>query len=167
LPLKDFKDAYPVQIAEYAAANRIANEPAFHCWVHTVQQKRYCTVAKVKRYWQTTHKFSIRVSKTVKEALAIDEETGTDFWRKALGKEMTKVNVAWKSVDGVTPEQAQTGKEPSSIGFQEIRKAMLYLMSRWISLGRQNLLPEDIRPTHQDQELTQAWFHAIVCDWRS
>ncbi len=35
--------------------------------------------------------------KTVKEALAIDEETGNDFWRKALGKEMTKVKVAWKS----------------------------------------------------------------------
>jgi hypothetical protein len=29
------------------------------------------------------------------------------------------VNVAWKSADGVTPEQAQTGKEPSMIGFQE------------------------------------------------
>ncbi len=39
LPLKDLKDAYPVQIAEYAAANRIANEPAFNWWVHTVLQK--------------------------------------------------------------------------------------------------------------------------------
>ena len=58
--------------------------------------------------------------KTVDEALAIDDETGTDFWQKALGKEMTKVKVAWKSADGVTPEQARAGKEPSMIGFQEI-----------------------------------------------
>ncbi|KAI2501062.1 Reverse transcriptase (RNA-dependent DNA polymerase) [Fragilaria crotonensis] len=62
-------------------------------------------VAKVKRYWRTTHKFGIRVPKTVEEALAIDEETGTDFWRKALGKEMTKVKVAWKNMAGITPEQ--------------------------------------------------------------
>jgi hypothetical protein len=30
LPLKDLKDAYPVQIAEYVAANKIASEPAFN-----------------------------------------------------------------------------------------------------------------------------------------
>jgi hypothetical protein len=51
LPLKDLKEAQPVQIAEYVAANRIANEPAFNCWVHTVRRKRNCIVAKVKRYW--------------------------------------------------------------------------------------------------------------------
>ena len=59
-------------------------------------------------------------AKNFKEALAIDEETGSDFRRKALGKEMTKVKAAWKSADGVTPEQARTGKEPSMIVFQEI-----------------------------------------------
>ena len=121
VPLKDLKDVYPVQIAEYAVENKIANKPAFNWWVHTVLRKRNRIVAKVKRYWQTTHKFGIRVPKTVEEALAIDEETGTDFWRKALGKEMTKVKVAWKSADRVSPAQARTGKEPSMIGFQEIR----------------------------------------------
>jgi hypothetical protein len=85
LSLKDLKDAYPVQIAEYAAANRIAHEPAFNWWVHTVLRKRNRIVAKVKRYWRTTHKFGIRVPKTVEEALSIDDETGNDFWRKALG----------------------------------------------------------------------------------
>jgi hypothetical protein len=35
VPLKDLKDAYPVQIAEYAVANKIANEPAFNWSVHT------------------------------------------------------------------------------------------------------------------------------------
>jgi hypothetical protein len=121
LPLKDLKDAYQVPIAEYASANKIANEPAFNWWVHTVLRKRNRIVSKVKRYWQATHNFGIRVPKTVEEALAIDGETGTDFWRKAFGKEMTKVKVAWKSADGVTPEQARTGKKPSLIGFQEIR----------------------------------------------
>ena len=47
--LKDLKDAYSVQIAEYAVANKIANEPAFNWWVHTVLRKRNRIVAKVKR----------------------------------------------------------------------------------------------------------------------
>jgi hypothetical protein len=124
--LKDRKDAYLIQIAEYAVANRIANEPAFNWWVHTVLWKQNRIVAKVKRYWQMTHKFGIRVPKTVEEAIAIDEETGTNFWRKALGKEMSKVKVAWKSAEGVTLEQAQSGKEPSMIGFQEIRCHVIF-----------------------------------------
>jgi hypothetical protein len=59
-------------------------------------------------------------AKTVKEAQAIDEETRSDFWRKALGKEVTKVKVAWKSTDRVMHVQAQTGKETPMIGFLEI-----------------------------------------------
>jgi hypothetical protein len=94
--LKDIKDSYPVQIAEYAVANRIAEEPAFKWWVHNVfLRKRNRIVAKVKsRYLRTTHKFGIKVPKTVQEALAIDEETGTNFWRRAIEKEMRKVRVA-------------------------------------------------------------------------
>jgi hypothetical protein len=126
LPLKDLKDAYTVQITEYAAASKIANEPALNLWVHVVLRKRNCIVVKVKQYWRMTHKFGIRVPKTVKDALAINGETGTDFWPKALGKEMTKMKVAWKSADGVTPEEAQTGKEPSMIGFQEIRCHVIF-----------------------------------------
>jgi hypothetical protein len=87
-------------------ANSIANEPEFNWWVHTVLRKRNCIVAKVKRYWQTTHKFGIRLPKTVAEALAIDDQTGTDFWWKAHGKEMNKVKVAWTAANGVLPEQA-------------------------------------------------------------
>jgi hypothetical protein len=50
-----------------------------------------------------------------------------DFWRKALGKEMTKVKVAWKpAVDGISPQQARTGKKPSMIGFQEIHCHVIF-----------------------------------------
>ena len=75
--LKDLNDSYPVQIAEYASSNKIADQPAFNWWVHSVLRKRNRIVAKVKsRYWRTTHIFGIRVPKTVQEALAIDEEIG-------------------------------------------------------------------------------------------
>jgi hypothetical protein len=46
LPLKDLNDAFPVQIVEYAAANKIANEePAFNWWVQTVLRKQNGIVA--------------------------------------------------------------------------------------------------------------------------
>ena len=55
-----------------------------------------------------THKFGIRFPKTVTKALAIDHQTGTYFWRKALGKDMNKkVKVTWTgAADGMLPEQA-------------------------------------------------------------
>ena len=125
--LKDLKDSYPVQIAEYAVANRIAEEPAFKWWVPSVLRKRNRIVAKVKsRYWKTTHKFGIRVPKSVEEALAIDEETGTNFWRNAMGKEMGKVKVAWKPREDITPEQARAGKVADMIGFQEIKCHVIF-----------------------------------------
>jgi hypothetical protein len=43
--LKDLKDSYLVQVAEYAAANRIADEPAFKWWVHNVLRKQSHIVA--------------------------------------------------------------------------------------------------------------------------
>jgi hypothetical protein len=47
-------------------------------------------ICKVKsKYWRTTHKFGIRLPKTVEEAYRIDRETGPDFWRKAIKKEMS------------------------------------------------------------------------------
>ena len=126
MPLRDLKDSYPIQIAKYAMANKIANEPAFNWWVHTVLRKRNRIVAKVKRYWQTTHKFAIRLPKTVAEALAINDQTGTDFWQKALGKEMNRVKVVWAAADGVSSKQAQTDKESSMIGYQEIRCHVIF-----------------------------------------
>jgi hypothetical protein len=41
---------------------------------------------------------------SVEEALAINERTGTNFWRKAIEKEMKNVRIALKiSDDGVIP----------------------------------------------------------------
>jgi hypothetical protein len=52
--------------------------------------------------------------------LEINKATDTDFWRKAVNKEMAKVKIAWKTNGGVTPQQAREGKAPELIGFQGI-----------------------------------------------
>jgi hypothetical protein len=152
IKLKNIKDSYPVQVAEYAVTNRIAHEPAFNWWVHDVLRKRNRIISKVKsKYWKTTHKFGVRVPKTVEEALQLDDETNTDLWRKALAKEMSKVKVAWKSVDDYTPEQVRTGKAPTLIGYQEIKCHVIFDVkmdftrkARFVAGGHMTETPESM-----------------------
>ena len=88
-------------------------------------RRRNRIICKLKRrYWKTTHKFGIRVPKSVDEAYKIDLEIGTDFWAKAISKEMAKVKVAFSHWDGGTLEDAKNGK--ILVGFQEIGCHMIF-----------------------------------------
>ena len=111
VPLKDLKASNPVELAEYAVANNIDDEPAFKWWAKDTLRKRDRIISKVKtKYWRTTHKFGIEVPKSVDEAYAIDRRTGTTFWTDAINKEMKNVRVAFEALEGVTPETMREGK---------------------------------------------------------
>ena len=98
--LADLKRSNPIEVAEYAIANLIDHEPAFSWWVHETLKIRKRIIEKINsRYHKRTHKYGIRLPKTIDEALAIDKETGTDFWRKAIQKEMKNVMPAFKILD--------------------------------------------------------------------
>ena len=59
--LKDTKEAYPVQLAEYSVASQIASEPAFVLWVPFTLKKRNRIIAKMKsKYWVRTHNLGLR-----------------------------------------------------------------------------------------------------------
>jgi len=108
--LKDIKDSYPIEIAEYAVANRIADKPAFNWWTKSVLRKRNRIIAKLKsKYWTRTHKFGIQVPKSAEQALQLDKEAGNDLWRKAINKEMDKAKVAWVAREDVPPELVRQG----------------------------------------------------------
>ena len=78
VPLKDIKASNPIEEAEYAIHKCIEDESAFSWWIKDTLERRNRIISKVKgRYWKTTHKFGIRIPKSVEEALQIDEETGT------------------------------------------------------------------------------------------
>jgi hypothetical protein len=80
VPLSELKASNPVEVAEYAVANQLVEEPAFAWWVKDVLRRRNRIISKVKsKYWKTTHKFGIRLPHSVKQALQIDEETGTNL----------------------------------------------------------------------------------------
>ena len=95
LDLKDLKDSNPIEVAEYAVANKISEEPAFAWWVQTCLRKRHRTINKVKKkYWRTTQKFGIRLPKSCDEAIQLDKENGNTLWQDAMKKEMSKAKVA-------------------------------------------------------------------------
>jgi hypothetical protein len=60
VPLKDLKDSFPVETAEYAMVNKILEEPAFAWWAKHVLCKCNRIIKKVKsRYWNRTHIFMV------------------------------------------------------------------------------------------------------------
>ena len=67
MKLKDMKESSPIKVADYYFTDRIVEEPVFKCWVPHTIRKRNRIISKVKSpYWQTTHKFGIRLPKTTK-----------------------------------------------------------------------------------------------------
>ena len=117
--LKDMKEAYPIQTAKYAVQARIAEEPAFAWWVSYTLKKRNRVIAKVKsKYWIRTHKFGIKIPKTVEEARRFDAENGNTFWWDAILKEMKNVRPAfevWEKSAGDIPP-----------GFQQIKCHLIF-----------------------------------------
>jgi hypothetical protein len=99
--LEDMNEEYPVQVAKYAVTAKISSEPAFAWWVNWVLKKRNKIISKVKsKYWLRTHKYGIRVPKTVAEAIALDKENGNTLWWDAICKEMKNVRVAFEEFKG-------------------------------------------------------------------
>ena len=144
--LKDMKEAYPVQSAEYAIQARIAEEPAFAWWAPHTLKKRNRIIAKVKsKYWLRTHKFGIRIPKSVKEAREIDAENGNTYWWDAILKEMKNVRPAFevweKTKDDIPP------------GYQQIKCHLIFDIkmgenfrrkARFVAGGHTTEVPESL-----------------------
>ena len=117
--MKDLKESYPVQLAEYAVQARIAEEPAFGWWVPHTLKKRNRIIAKVRsKYWVRTHKFGIKVPKTIAEARKFDAENGNTLWWDAILKEMRNVRPAFENWEG--------SKEDLPPGYQEIKCHIIF-----------------------------------------
>ena len=103
VPLKDLKNSYRVQVADYAVLNNLTQEePAFHwCVPLFVLKKREWILKKIKsKYWSTSHKYGLELPKSVAHELDIDKRTGTDFWKTAFEKEIRNVFPAFEFIEG-------------------------------------------------------------------
>ena len=77
ITVKDLKDSYPVQLANYVVANGIQEKPTFSWWIPYTLKKRTAIISKVKsKYWERSHKYRVRVPKNVKGAKRIDAKNG-------------------------------------------------------------------------------------------
>ena len=67
-------------------------------------RRRNRIIANVKaKYWRTTHKFGIRVPKSVNEALAIDKENRNTLWYTDIQKKNEECACSfWRLGGGIT-----------------------------------------------------------------
>ena len=78
--LKDLKESYPIELAQYSINNNIDHHPAFAWWVPYVEKKKKIIISKIKsKYWQRTQKYGIRIPKSVKEANELDKINGNTY----------------------------------------------------------------------------------------
>ena len=97
VPLSVLKESNPVEVAFYAKARGIDDEPAFAWWVPYTLRKSSVIVAAVKaRIRKTTHKYGIELPTDVHHAGKLDEKNGNDYWAKALRKEMYNLGIAFE-----------------------------------------------------------------------
>ena len=81
-------------------------------------KKRNRIIAAVnKQYHKQTHKYGIKVRKTVQEAIQLDKENGNTLWQEAIAKEMDAVGIAFRILE-----------EDSTIppGYSEIECYMIF-----------------------------------------
>ena len=100
VPLKDMKESHPLEVADFAKARGIADEPAFSWWVPYTLRKRDVIISKVKsRIRKTTHKYGIEMATCVGHAYEINKGNGNTLWCDAIKKEMTNVGIAFEVLE--------------------------------------------------------------------
>lgn len=144
--MKDLKHAYPVQLADYAVRNRIDKSPAFAWWVPYTLKKRKAIVSKVRsKYWEKTHKYGIRLPKSVDEALEIDKEEGNTYWKDAIAQEMRKIEDAFELYGG----------DPSKlVGYQKITTHFIFDIKLGENFRRKARLVADGHKTKPPKSVT-------------
>ena len=115
------KESYPVQTCEYSILVHIHDEPAFAWWTPYVIKKRNHIIAKVKsKYWVKTHKFGIKVPKSVEQAVQFDKENGNTLWWNAICQEMKNVRNAFEIFEGEVKD--------IPIGYQKVDCHMILIL---------------------------------------
>ncbi len=121
--LADFKESHPLETAKYVVTQGIDHEPAFNWWAPHVLKKCDWIISQVckrtTRYFKRTHKFDMKVPKTVKEVLDLDRKNGNTLWADAITKEMKEVHIAFN----ILPDGHSV-----PIGYQKIPCHMIFDM---------------------------------------
>ena len=97
VPLRHLKESNPIEVAEFARARGIDDQPAFAWWIPYTLRKRDVILSTIKaRVRKTTHKYGIELPHDIEHAMELDRKNGNSLWREALAKEMTNVGIAFE-----------------------------------------------------------------------
>lgn len=97
VPLKILKESNPVDIAEYAVARGLEDEPAFAWWIPYTLRKRDVIVSAINsRVKKKTHKYGVEVPTSLKDAHRLDAIAKDTKWSLAHIMEMKNVGVAFE-----------------------------------------------------------------------
>ena len=81
LTLKDMKNLYHVHMDEYTVQRRIAGNPTFPWFIWHALAKRNLIIGNMRsKYWVQTHKFGLKIPKSVQEAKTFDKENSNTLW---------------------------------------------------------------------------------------
>ena len=143
--MKDVKDSYPVQLAEYAAENGVSQQPAFKWWVPFVLKKRDRIISKTRAsYWTKTHKYGFEVPKDYKDCVRVDGLNNDTLWQDAVKQEMKTVRPAF---------EIHEGSVETLIGYQEIKCQFVFDIklgesfrrkARLVALGNRTKTPSSL-----------------------
>ena len=140
VPLKVMKETNPVDVAVFAKAEGIDDEPAFAWWVpYTLRTRDRIISAVNSRVKKVTMKYGHEVPRNLDDCRRIDAANGDSRWAKAIDKEMPNVKVAIEILekDQVTPIgwKISSGHLVFDVKMDFTRKA------RWVKDGHKTPTP--------------------------
>jgi hypothetical protein len=142
IPLSVMKESNPIEVAEFAVAKGIDDEPAFCWWVPYTLRKRDTVISAVKaRVKRVTHKYGIEIPRTVEEAYKLDAKNGNTFWRDAIEKEMSNLKVAFDILEESASLPPGWTRASGHMVF-DVRMT-LERKARWVKDGHKTPEPEN------------------------
>ena len=95
--LADLKESNPIEVAEFAVAHGLQDQPAFIWWVpYTLKRRNRIIAAVNKRSLKRTHKFGIELPRSYDDCVRLDRQNDNTLWQDAVREEMSKVRVAFQ-----------------------------------------------------------------------
>ena len=94
--LKLLKEYNPLEVAEFATAQGISEEPSFIWWLPYTLRRRDRIISTVNKCIQRmSHKYGVEIPTSVEYSYKIDTDNGNHLWRTAINRKMENLRVAF------------------------------------------------------------------------
>lgn len=108
LALKDLTESYCLELVDYA----VVHSTKLFCLVDSLCIEEEVHLSKLKtKYWQRTDKYGIRIPKSAKGAIEIDQENHETHWQDTIKLEMENSCIAFEVYAGDTRNLIATKQE--------------------------------------------------------